>query len=188
MTGRKIQYWVIPPKSNGEFVAGMENVLEIYGLPRNPNIPVIMMDEQPVQLFKETGTPIAATQNHVRRVDYEYEWAGVANIFMFTEPLGCWRRVAVRERKTKVDWILEARILLEEDYPNVEKIILICDNLNTHSLGAFYETLEPNHAGALARRLEIVPTAKPWKLLEHRGKRVVGFDGPVREGTPFRND
>ena len=185
MTSRKIQYWVIPPKSNGEFVARMENVLEIYGLPHNPNIPVIMMDEQPVQLFNETRTPIAATQNHARRVDYEYERAGVANIFMFTEPLGCWRRVAVREKKTKIDWALEARILLEQDYPNVEKIILVCDNLNTHSLGAFYETFEPNHARLLARRLEIVPTPKHGSWLNIAENELSALTAQCVKGRRF---
>ena len=89
---------MIPPKQNGEFVAAMENVLETYHLPRDPKVPVIVMDEQPVQLFKEVRQPIAATRNHPRRVDYECERAGVANIFMIAEPLGGWHRVSVRER------------------------------------------------------------------------------------------
>jgi len=79
---------------------------------------------------------------------------------MLTDPLGCWRRVSVRERKTKIDWALEVAVLLEEDYPNAEKIRLVCDNLSVHSLGAFYETFEPSRARSLARRLEIIPTPK----------------------------
>jgi hypothetical protein len=151
---------VIPPKRNAEFVAFMERLLDLYHLPYNPKVPVIVMDEQPVQLFKETRTPIPATRHHAKRVDYEYDRAGVANIFMFAEPLGCWRRVAVRERKTKIDWAHEVRILLEEDYSHAEKVILVCDNLNTHSLGALYEAFEPEVAHSLARRLEIIPTPK----------------------------
>jgi hypothetical protein len=151
---------VIPPKRNAEFVAAMERVLDIYHLPYDSKFPVICMDEQPVQLLKETRTPIPATRNHAKRVDYEYERAGVASIFMFSEPLGGWRRASVRERKTKVDWAHEVRILLEEDYPNAEKVILVCDNLNTHSLGALYEAFEPALARSLARRLEIIPTPK----------------------------
>ena len=138
----------------------MEQVLDTYRLPYDPKIPVIAMDEQPVQLFKETRTPIPATRPQARRVDYEYARAGVANIFMFSCPLGCWRRVSVRERKTKMDWAHEIKILLEVDYPDAQKIRLVCDNLNVHSLGALYETFESEVARALSRRLEIIPTPK----------------------------
>jgi len=151
---------VIPPKQNAEFVAAMERVLDIYHLPYNPKVPVIVMDEQPVQLFKETRTPIPATRHHAKRVDYEYDRAGVASIFMFAEPLGCWRRVAVRPRKTKVDWAHEVRILLEKDYPQAQKVILVCDNLNVHTHGALYEAFEPALARSLVRRLEFVYTPK----------------------------
>ena len=91
MTNRKLEYWVIPPKADGEFVANMEEVLETYAIPYNPARPVLGMDEQPVQLLKETRVPIPATRRHGRRVDYEYERGGTANIFMFTEPLAGWR-------------------------------------------------------------------------------------------------
>ena len=87
MTNRKIEYWVIPPQADAEFVAHMEEVLETYEMPYNPNVPVLCMDEQPVQLLKETRAPIAATAKHGKRVDYEYERAGTAAIFMFAEPL-----------------------------------------------------------------------------------------------------
>jgi hypothetical protein len=113
----------------------MEAVLDIYGLSYDIEVPVIVMDEQPVQLFKETRTPIPATRNHARRVDYEYERAGVANIFMLAQPLAGWRRVAVREFKTKKDWAHEVRILLEEDFPDVKKIALVCDNFSIVFLG-----------------------------------------------------
>ena len=151
---------MIPPKHKGEFVAAMENVIETYELPHDPEVPVVAMDEQPQQLYQEVRQPIPATNNHARRPDYEYERAGVANIFMFTEPLGGWRRASVREYKTKIDWAHEVKILLEEDVPNAKKVILVCDNLNTHSLGAFYEAFPPDVARSLARRLEIVPTPK----------------------------
>ena len=100
MTNRKIEYWVIPPEADAEFVAHMEEVLETYEKPYNPNVPVLCMDEQPVQLLKETRSPIAATAKHGKRVDYEYERAGTAAICMCAEPLAGWREVAVRERKT----------------------------------------------------------------------------------------
>lgn len=88
MTRRKIQYWVIPPEADGEFAACMDDVLETYAQPYDPKFPVVCMDEQPVQLLKETRVPIAATTSHARRVDYEYERNGTASIFMFCEPLG----------------------------------------------------------------------------------------------------
>ena len=112
------------------------------------------------QYFKETRAPIAATRNHAWRVDYEYERAGVANIFMFAHPLGGWRRVSVREKKTKNDWAHEVRVLLEENFPDAKKVILVCDNLNTHSIGAFYEAFEPDVAKSLIKRLEFCHTPK----------------------------
>jgi len=160
MTNRKIEYWVIPPEADGEFVAHMEEVLETYALPYNPAVPVICMDEQPVQLLKETRQPIPATTTHAKRVDYEYERAGTANIFMFVEPLAGWREVAVREKKTKLDWATEMARLLEGRYAKCEKVILVCDNLNTHTKGAFYEAFEPELARQLVRRVEFRYTPK----------------------------
>jgi hypothetical protein len=160
MTNRKIQYWVIPPEADAEFAASMEEVLETYEKPYNPAIPVLCMDEQPVQLIKEINTPIDATLEHARRVDYEYERAGTANIFMFSEPLAGWREVAVRERKTKIDWATEMARFLEGRYASCEKVILVCDNLNTHTKGAFYETFEPDRARDLVRRIDFCHTPK----------------------------
>lgn len=160
MTNRKIEYWVIPPEADAEFVAQMEEVLETYAQPYDPACPVLCMDEQPVQLLKETRQPIPATTTHAKRVDYEYERAGTANIFMFTEPLAGWREVAVRDRKTKIDWATEVARLLEGRYAECEKVILVCDNLNTHTKGAFYEKFEPEHARQLVRRIEFRHTPK----------------------------
>lgn len=160
MTNRKIEYWVIPPEADAEFVAGMEEVLETYEKPYDPRCPVVCMDEQPVQLLKETRTPIPATAQHGKRVDYEYERAGIANIFMFTEPLAGWRDVRVRETKTKIDWAVEMARLLEGRYADCEKVILVCDNLNTHTKGAFYEAFEPARARQLVRRIDFRHTPK----------------------------
>lgn len=160
MTNRKIEYWVIPPESDGEFVAAMENVLETYGKPYDPQVPVLCMDEQPVQLQKETRVPMPATTDHPRRVDYEYERAGTAAIFMFAEPLAGWREVSVRERRTKVDWAVEMAGLLEGRYATYDRVIVVCDNLNTHTAGAFYEAFEPERARALVRRIEFCYTPK----------------------------
>jgi hypothetical protein len=160
MTSRKIKYWVIPPESDAEFVASMEEVLDIYAMPYDPDRPVLCMDEQPVQLFKETRTPIPATAKHGKRVDYQYERAGTANIFMFTEPLAGWREVTVRETKTKLDWAVEMARILEERYEHCDKVILVCDNLNTHTKGAFYEAFAPERARQLVRRIEFRHTPK----------------------------
>jgi hypothetical protein len=160
MTNRKIEYWVIPPKADGEFVAHMEVVLDTYAQPYNERFPVLCMDEQPVQLLKETREPIAATTTRPRRVDYEYERAGTASIFMFCEPLAGWRQVSVREQRTKIDWAIEMAELVRGRYAKAEKVILVCDNLNTHTIGAFYEAFAPDTAWSLIRRLEIRHTPK----------------------------
>ncbi len=160
MTKRKIEYWVIPPEADAEFVAHMEEVLETYEKPYNSAVPVICMDEQPVQLLQETRPPIPATATHAKRVDYAYERAGTATLFMFAEPLAGWREVAVRERKTKVDWATEMARLLEGRYAACARVILVCDNLNTHTKGAFYAAFEPERARSLVRRLECCYTPK----------------------------
>src|SRR5208283_3808110 len=160
MTRRKIDYWVIPPEADGEFVAGMEEVLETYAQPYDSKRPVLCMDEQPIQLLKETRVPIPATREHPRRVDYEYERAGTASIFMFCEPLSGWRQVTVRERRTKIEWAREVEELLRTRYASAEKVILVSDNLNTHTKGAFYETFMPEKARSLVRKLEFCHTPR----------------------------
>lgn len=138
----------------------MEEVLDVYARPYDSRHPVLCMDEQPMQLLKETRKPVAGTKKHPRRVDYEYERAGTASIFMFCEPLSGWRQVSVRQRRTKVDWAQEVEALLLSRYASAEKVILVSDNLNTHTKGAFYEVLEPEAARSLVRRLEYCHTPK----------------------------
>lgn len=160
MTNRKIQYWVIPPNADGEFVACMEDVLETYARPYDVAFPVVCMDEQPVQLTKETRQPVPATKAHPRRVDYEYERAGTACIFMFAEALLGWRKVCVRPQRTKIDWALEMEELLRTRYVSAQKVIVVCDNLNTHTPGAFYEAFGAETARTLVRRIEFHYTPK----------------------------
>jgi hypothetical protein len=160
MTKRKIQYWVIPPEANAEFVASMEEVLEAYAQPYDKRRPVVCMDEQPVQMLKETRVPIAATKFHPRRVDYEYERAGTASIFMFCEPLSGWREAHIEKQRTKIDWARQVAGLLQTRYARAEKVILVCDNLNTHTKGAFYEAFAPEQARAILRRMEFCYTPK----------------------------
>lgn len=158
MTQRKIAYGVIPPEADAEFTARMEEVLEVYERPYEARHPVVCMDEQPVQLIKETRPPRASTGKKPQRVDYEYERAGTAALFMFSEPLSGWRNVTARPRRTKTDWALEMAELLEGRYADCKKITLVCDNLNTHTPGAFYEAFEPERA--LVRRIEFCYTPK----------------------------
>ena len=160
MSRRKIQYLVIPPESDAEYVAQMEDVLDTYAKPYNEAHPVICMDEQPVQLIKETRLPQPETKTQPQRVDYEYERAGTASIFMFTEPLSGWRTAHARTRRTKVDWAEEMATLLDERYAHCEQITLVSDNLNTHTKGAFYEAFEPERARELVRRLQFCYTPK----------------------------
>jgi hypothetical protein len=152
--------WVIPPEQNGEFVAAMEDVLEVYKRPHDPKRPVVCMDEQPTQLIKETRIPLPVKPGEPERFDYEYERNGTAVNFMFTAPLENWRRVSVRERKTKVDWAEEIRQLVDVDFPDAEKIVLVQDNLNTHTPGALYEAFPPEEARRILERLEIHYTPK----------------------------
>ncbi len=157
---QKLEYWVIPPEADAEFVANMEEVLETYEKPYDPKHPVVCMDEQPVQLIKETRQPIAATKKHPKRVDYEYERVGTASIFMFNEPLGGWRQATAREQRTKTDWAQEVAALLDGRYADCDQITLICDNLNTHTKGAFYEVYPPQKARAYVRRINFCYTPK----------------------------
>jgi len=160
MTKRMIEYWVIPPEADAEFVAHMEEVLETYEKAYDSAHPVLCMDEQPVQLLKETRVPIEATQDHGKRVDYEYERNGTASIFMFAEPLAGFRQATARPQRTKVDWALEVAGLLDTRYIECERVTLVMDNLNTHTQGAFYEAFEPDKARAYLRRLEFCFTPK----------------------------
>ena len=198
MTRRKIEYWVIPPEADGEFVAAMEEVLQTYTRPYDAQRPVLCMDEQPVQLLKETRVPIPATKRHPRRVDYEYERAGVASIFMFCEPLAGWRQVTVRPKRTKIDWAKEVEELLRTRYASADKVVLTCDNLNTHTKGAFYEAFEPEKARAILRRLEFCHTPKhgSWlNIAENelssmtrqciRGRRFATVDAIRKETTAW---
>jgi hypothetical protein len=138
----------------------MEDVLDVYCRAYDAKFPVVCMDETSKQLVAEIRPPIPATPGHGERYDVEYERRGVAEVFLFTEPLGGWRRTAVTEHRARVDWARQIRHLLEEDYPEAEKVILVMDNLNTHSTASLYEAFEPALARRLAQRLEIHHTPK----------------------------
>ena len=160
MTKRMIEYWVIPPEANAEFVADLEEVLKTYAKAYDPAHPVVCMDEQPIQLLKETRIPIPATKAHGQRIDCEYERNGTASIFMFAEPLSGYRQATARVHRTKVDWALEVAQLLDTRYADCDRVTLVMDNLNTHTKGAFYEAFEPEIARAYLDRLTFCYTPK----------------------------
>ncbi|WP_342481933.1 IS630 family transposase [Paenibacillus sp. FSL L8-0340] len=152
--------WCIPAKSSSEFVARMEDVLETYALAYDPDIPLICMDEQPIQLLNHSRPPQTMKPGQVLREDYEYVRKGSCSLFLFTEPLAGWRHVQASERRTKSDWALQIQELLEVYYPEAKRVRLVMDNLNTHTISSLYETFAPEHALALAKRLEIHYTPK----------------------------
>jgi hypothetical protein len=138
----------------------MEDVLDLYHEPYDSLRPVVCMDETSKQLVEEMRLPIPARPGHPRRVDYEYERKGTANVFMFSEPLRGWRWAPVTERRTRVDWANAVRELLEVYYPFADVVRLVMDNLNVHSAASLYEAFEPETARRLIKRLEIHHTPK----------------------------
>jgi hypothetical protein len=138
----------------------MEDVLDVYCRPYNPVRPVVCMDETCKQLVAEVRPPLPASPGQSERYDVEYERCGVAEVFLFTEPLAGWRRTAVTAHRARVDWAEQVRQLLEVDYPQAEAVVLVMDNLNTHAIASLYEAFEPTMARRLAQRLEIHHTPK----------------------------
>lgn len=156
----KVIGWVIPPHQNSSFIAAMEKVLDIYKRPYNKDFPVICMDESPKQLIKETRIKIPMKQGFEAREDFEYERCGVANIFLASEPLKGKRHVEVTERKTKTDWAKFIKRVADEWYRKAKKIILVMDNLATHTAGALYETFPAKEAKRILDRFEFIYTPK----------------------------
>jgi hypothetical protein len=138
----------------------MEDVLEVYARSYDPRFPVLCMDESSVQLIGEVQQPIPAAPGHPVLVDDEYVRKGVANIFIEVEPLGGKRKVKITERRTQIDWAHFIREMLEERYQEAEKVVLIMDNLNTHTTASLYLAFPPEKARSLANRLEIHYTPK----------------------------
>lgn len=138
----------------------MEDVLEVYQRPYDPKRPQVCMDEASKQLLADTREPIAATPGSPERYDHEYEREGVANLFMFSEPLMGKRHVKVSERRTRKDWALAMKEIADDYYPDAEVIVIVLDNLNTHMPASFYETFPPEEALRLCNRFEFHHTPK----------------------------
>lgn len=153
--------WCIPAEQDGAFVARMEQVLEVYARPYQARFPVVCMDEQPFQLLSERHAAVSLGAGRGRLVDYEYVREGSCTVWMFVEPLGCWRDVRVTRRRTALEWAEQIRALVDAPrYADAERITLVCDNLNTHDMGSLYTAFEPSEAKRLLDRLELVFTPK----------------------------
>ncbi len=138
----------------------MEDVLEVYTQPFDPNRPQVCMDETSKQLLSDLREPLSVQPSRPQRVDYEYQREGVVDLFMFFEPLAGKRFVTVTNQRTRKDWAHAMQTLSDEIYPQAEKIVIVMDNLNTHSPASFYETFEPKEARRLANRFEFHYTPK----------------------------
>jgi hypothetical protein len=132
----------------------MEDVLEVYQRPDDPARPVVCFDEVSKQLLRDVRAPLPPSLGQPRRIDYEYERAGTVNLFLACEPLTGTRWVSVTERRTKRDFAQQIKALVDEHYPEAEQIVLVLDNLNTHSPAALYETFSPAEAKRLTDKLD----------------------------------
>jgi transposase len=137
----------------------MERVLDVYKRPFDPQYPVVCMDESPKQLIAETRKPIPASPGQSARYDYEYRRCGTCTVFLACEPLAGKRMVKITERRARQDWALFLQDIAGQ-YPEAKKILLVMDNLNTHTPGSLYETYSPENAKALWNRFEFLYTPK----------------------------
>jgi hypothetical protein len=154
------EQWCIPPQANAKFVCQMEDVLEVYKRPYDPTHPQVCMDEISKQLVSETRQPQPAQPGRPQRYDYEYRREGVCNLFIFSEPLRGQRHLQVTQRRTRQDWAWAMKELVDVYYPDAERIIVVLDNLNTHTGASLYETFEPAEARRILERLELHYTPK----------------------------
>ena len=145
---------------SGDFVATMEDVLDLYAEPYDPERPVVCFDETSTQLLADCREPLPAKPGRPRREDYEYLRAGTRNLFLACEPGAGWRHVAITKQRTMRDFAHQMRWLVDEAYPDVPVIRLVLDNLNTHRTASLYETLPPAEARRIAKRLEFHYTPK----------------------------
>lgn len=155
-----IEEWCIPPKEDAAFVCNMEDVLEVYKRPYDPKRPLICMDEMPKQLLADTREAIAVGPGYPARSDYEYQRKGVADLFILFEPLQGKRHIQVEKQRRRIEWAQVMKHLADELYPEAEIIVVVMDNLNTHTPAAFYQIDEPEEARRLIQRFEFHFTPK----------------------------
>jgi DDE superfamily endonuclease len=182
--------WCIPPQHSAEFVFHMEDVLEVYHRPPDRQRPVVCLDECSKQLIGEVRTPLPPCParddrpGRIEHYDCEYVRNGTANLFMAFEPLGGWREVAVTDQRRRVDWARFVRDLVDGRYREADKVVLVMDQLNTHSPASLYEAFAPEEAKRLASRLEIPHTPKhgSWLNMAEIELSALGRDLPDRVG------
>ncbi len=144
----------------------MEDVLEVYSRPYDGSHPVVCMDEKPMQLLGEARQGFTSAGSGIRYEDNEYVRNGTCSIFLFTEPLAGWRHAEARQQRTRTDWAELIKWLLDEEYPEAEQVVLVCDNLNTHNIASLYEAFDPAEALRLSKRLDIHYTPKHGSWLD----------------------
>lgn len=152
--------WCLPGKPSAEFVCAMEDVLDVYKRPYDPLRPQVCMDETSKQLVGEVRAPLPARPGQPERFDHEYKRNGVANLFTMVEPLTGHTHITITERRTKIDWAHLMKDLVHIHYPQAEMIVLVVDNLNTHTKASLYEAFSPHEAKQIADKLEIHYTPK----------------------------
>src|SRR5215471_8750894 len=160
------EHWCLPAVG-GEFVAAMEDVLDLYEEEYDPQYPTVCLDEKPVVLHADVQPPVPVEPGKPERVDYEYERKGTRNLFVMVEPRAGFRHVEVTEQRTMQDYAKVVRWLVDEIYPQAEYIRLVQDNLNTHTPAALYETFPPAQARRILQRVEFHYTRHPWQLVEY---------------------
>ena len=157
---------------SAEFVAHMEDVLDLYAEPYDPERPVVCFDETSTQLLADTRPPLRAQPGRPARQDYEYRREGARNLFLACEPLAGWRHVAVTERRTMQDFAHQMRWLVDEAYPEAQVVRLVLDNLNTHRTASLYETFPAAEAPAHRPEAGISLHPQAWQLAQYGGDRV----------------
>jgi transposase len=195
--------WCIPPETNAAFVCQMEDVLAVYQRAYDLKRPVVCMDESSKQLLADVRAALPMEAGQVQRYDYEYIRQGVANLFIFFAPLENKRRIKVTDHRCRRDWAEAMRELSDEDYPDAEKIVVVMDNLNTHSPISFYETFSPEEARRLVERFEFHYTPKhgSWlnmaeiefsvltrQCLNRRNPNTESLIRKVQAWTKYRNE
>ena len=154
------EQWCIPPEADAEFAWQMEDVLDVYHRPHDPMRPVVCLDETSRQLLAETRAPLPPAPGTPARHDPEYAREGVVNLFLVTEPLRGWRQVRVSAQRTRRDWAACIKELVDVHSPDAERIVLVLDQLNTHSPASLSQAFVPAEAKRLADKLEIHHTPK----------------------------
>jgi len=152
--------WCIPPKQSAEFVYHMEDTLEVYHRPYDPRRPMVCMDETFKQLIGQTREPLPLKPGAVERFDHVYVRHGVASLFLAFEPLAGWRTVVVTDHRRRLEWAQFVKSLVDGRYKDADKIVLVMDQLNTHSAASLYEAFAPAEAKRIADKLEIHHTPK----------------------------